>query len=75
MFDEFSFDKLLHYGAKELSGLVFSTSPRLRVLREKNRHPLRDGCLYLLLHNENLSATKVNIFSLPAIPHAYFLKA
>ena len=37
-------DRSRCYRVKELSGLAFSTSPRLR--SKKNRHPLRDGCLY-----------------------------
>ena len=37
-------DRSRCYRVKELSGLAFSTSPRLRA--KKNRHPLRDGCLY-----------------------------
>ena len=37
-------DRSRYYRVKELSGLAFSTSPRLR--SKKNRHPLRDGCLY-----------------------------
>ena len=37
-------DRSRYYRVKELSSLAFSPSPRLR--SKKNRHPLRDGCLY-----------------------------